>query len=623
MGKQSSPEYRIQRVKELEPEVGKAKARSETDRKTEDQLQELIKHAVVGIYQTTDKGKFLLVNLKLARIFGFDSPEAFLDTVKNVSQLYADPEDRNTVLRKIKSKGYIEGFEARFNRPDGKKLWCSISGRAIHRKSNETIYEGIISDITESKLALQSLYESEKRFRTLVEQATEAFFIHDYNGKIIEVNQHACLSLGYSRDELLKKTIADIDKYPLQDKKPKANFWKTLLPGEAITFESRHLRSDGETFPVEVRLGRLDMGQKRLLLSLCRDITERNRKKEELEKAFEKIKQLKNQLEQENIHLRKEIELKFRHELIVGESDAIKQVLSLAEKVAAQDTCVLILGETGTGKELLARAIHNISPRKGRPMITVNCAALPASLIESELFGREKGAFTGALTRRLGRFDAAHESTLFLDEIGDLPIELQAKLLRVLQEGQFERLGSTETKKVDVRTIAATNCDLGKLVSQGKFRKDLYYRLNVFPITLPPLRERQEDIPLLVWAFVKEFCQRMGKQVSKISSETMDMLSQYTWPGNVRELKNVIERAMIMSDGSTLCLDSIESQTEGAELNLTLDEVERTHIQRVLQRVGWRVSGNKGAAKILGLKPTTLEARMKKLEIKRPSRNRD
>jgi transcriptional regulator with GAF, ATPase, and Fis domain len=252
-------------------------------------------------------------------------------------------------------------------------------------------------------------------------------------------------------------------------------------------------------------------------------------------------------------------------------------------------------------------------------MITVNCAALPATLIESELFGREKGAFTGALTRSLGRFDAAHESTIFLDEIGDLPLELQAKLLRVLQEGQFERLGSTETIKVNVRTIAATNCDLGKMANEGKFRKDLYYRLNVFPITLPPLRERKEDIPLLIWAFVNEFCQSMGKQITKISSDTMNMLSQYPWPGNVRELKNVIERAMIMSEGSTLHFDLLESQNVGADLNQTLDEINRTHIQRVLQSVGWRVSGKKGAAKILGLKPTTLEARMKKLGIKRPS----
>jgi PAS domain S-box-containing protein len=519
----------------------------------------------------------------------------------------------------MKSKGFIENFEVRFTRPDGEKLWCSISSREIQGESSDTVYEGFIFDITERKLALQSLYESEKRFRTLVEQATETFFIHDYDGNIIEVNQHGCRSLGYSRDELLKKTIADIDIYPRQSKEEKTKFWKTLLPGEAVNFESVHLRSDGVAFPVEVRLGRLDMGEKKLLLSLCRDITERNRKNEELEKAFEEIKQLKDQLEKENIHLREEIELKYRYKQIVGDSRSIKKVLGMAEKVAPQDTCVLILGETGTGKELLARAIHNISPRKGRPMITVNCAALPATLIESELFGREKGAFTGAHIRQLGRFDAAHESTIFLDEIGDLPLELQAKLLRVLQEGQFERLGSTETIKVNVRTIAATNCDLGKLANEGKFRKDLYYRLNVFPITLPPLRERKEDIPLLIWAFVNEFCQSMGKQITKISSDTMNMLSQYPWPGNVRELRNVIERAMIMSDGPTLSLDKLEASTDGAELNLTLDEIQKTHIKRVLQRVGWRVSGNKGAAKILGLKPTTLEARMKKLGIKRPS----
>jgi transcriptional regulator with GAF, ATPase, and Fis domain len=253
-------------------------------------------------------------------------------------------------------------------------------------------------------------------------------------------------------------------------------------------------------------------------------------------------------------------------------------------------------------------------------MVTVNCAALPATLIESELFGQEKGAFTGASSRRLGRFEAANGSTIFLDEIGDLPLDTQAKLLRVLQEGKFERLGSNETISVDVRVVAATNRDLSREVREGRFRRDLYYRLNVFPITVPPLRERRKDIPSLVWTFVRHFEKSMGKRIEKIRKNDMDLLYHYSWPGNVREMRNVIERAMILSEDTTLSIDRIETHEPLEDTsNLTLEEVERSHILRVLESTGWRVSGRMGAAEILGLKPTTLEARMKKLGIKRPA----
>ncbi len=259
-----------------------------------------------------------------------------------------------------------------------------------------------------------------------------------------------------------------------------------------------------------------------------------------------------------------------------------------------------------------------MSPLKDRAMIKVNCAALPATLIESELFGREKGAFTGALSKQIGRFEAANGSTIFLDEIGDLPLELQAKLLRVLHEGQFERLGSIQTVSVDVRVIAATNHDLEQAISEGRFRQDLFYRLNVFPITIPPLRERKEDIPLLVWAFVKEIGEGMGRSIEKVSKKTMDMLQQYPWPGNVRELRNVIERAMILSTRSTLIIDRLESKDPTLTPNRTLEEIERNHIEDVLESVQWRVYGKNGAAKILGLKPSTLQHRMKKLGIEKP-----
>jgi formate hydrogenlyase transcriptional activator len=281
----------------------------------------------------------------------------------------------------------------------------------------------------------------------------------------------------------------------------------------------------------------------------------------------------------------------------------------------------LITGETGTGKELIARAIHNLSVRKDKPLVKVNCAAIPSGLIESELFGHEKGAFTGALTKKMGRFEIADKGTIFLDEIGELPLDLQSKLLRVLQEGEFERVGGTQTFKVNVRVIAATNRDLEQLSKGGQYRPDLYYRLNVFPIHLPPLRERDGDIPMLVQFFVRKFATNFSKKIDKIPERMMAALQRYPWPGNIRELEHVIERAVILSEGPALEPIDWLSQSDsrgGPAKTMTLEEMERQHILDVLEQTNWRVSGDKGAAKILGLNPTTLEARMKKLGISRP-----
>jgi transcriptional regulator with GAF, ATPase, and Fis domain len=294
----------------------------------------------------------------------------------------------------------------------------------------------------------------------------------------------------------------------------------------------------------------------------------------------------------------------------------MKRVLAQAEQVARTNSTVLILGETGTGKELLARAIHKMSERKARPLIAVNCDSLPPTLIESELFGREKGAYTGAMTKMIGRFEIADGSTLLLDEIGELPLELQGKLLRVLQEGSFERLGSTKTVHVDVRIIATTNRDLEQEVRNGSFRKDLFYRLSVFPIVIPPLRERPEDIPFMVWTFVKEFEKRMGKEVETISKKSMEALQSHSWPGNGRELRNVIEHAMILSKGKTLVVHAIKVRSAEAGTSHNLEDMERRHIVAVLERAGWRVAG---AAEVLGLKRSTLYSKMKKLGITRPA----
>jgi len=354
---------------------------------------------------------------------------------------------------------------------------------------------------------------------------------------------------------------------------------------------------------------------------LLSEIEERKKAEESLLETLKKVRQLKAQLREENLYLREKVNLMHSRKDIVGNSEAIRTVLKQIEQVAPTDSTVLIQGETGTGKELLAHAIHDLSSRKGRPMIKVNCAALPPTLIESELFGREKGAFTGALSKQIGRFELADTSTIFLDEIDALPLELQAKLLRVLESGEFERLGSPRTVKVDVRIMSATNRELARVVSEGGFREDLYYRLNVFQIIVPPLRERREDILPLVWSFVQEFDKRMGKRIESIPKKDIEALHCYPWPGNIRELRNVTERAMIITTGHVLHLDIPRIAQSCTEQSGPLEEAEKRHIIEALNTTGWRVSGKDGAAEILGINPKTLESRMQRMGIERSKKN--
>ncbi|TMA80591.1 MAG: GAF domain-containing protein [Deltaproteobacteria bacterium] len=336
--------------------------------------------------------------------------------------------------------------------------------------------------------------------------------------------------------------------------------------------------------------------------------------------AFQEIAQLKDKLAAEKVYLEDEIRTEYNFEDIIGESSALKRVLHQVETVAPTDSAVLIRGETGTGKELIARAIHDLSGRRGRTFVKVNCAAIPTGLLESELFGHERGAFTGAIAQRIGRFELADGGTLFLDEVGDIPLELQPKLLRVLQEREFERLGSTRTKRVDVRVVAATNRNLEEMVAAGTFRNDLYYRVNVFPITLPALRERPEDIPPLVRYFVQTFARRMNKRIETIPADAMTALSSYAWPGNVRELENAIERAIILTNGPTLRIPMSEFRGRAlasSSAATTLEATERDAILRALRETNWVLGGPHGAAARLGLKRTTLQSRIQKLGIDR------
>jgi len=465
------------------------------------------------------------------------------------------------------------------------------------------------------KKAEKALRSRELQYRKIFDSATDGLLIYDRDGHIVEANPQVCKMYGYTYEEFITLSREDIchPEYHFLFEQFKR---ETKERGE-FTGESKDVKKGGSTFMVEVRGTEFQYRDKRHVLAMIRDITERKQAEEELRKAFSKIEQLKEQLEKENMCLREEIEVTHKHEEIIGRSDAIRNVLSKAEQVAQTGATVLVLGETGTGKELLARAIHHLSARQGRPMVKVNCAALPTTLIESELFGHEKGAFTGAVSRQIGRFELAHGSTIFLDEISEIPLELQAKLLRVLQEGQFERVGGTKIIDVDVRVIAASNRDLTEALQTGSFREDLYFRLNVFPIAMPPLRDRRDDIPLMIWAFVREFEKSMGKRIETISKRSMVEVHRYPWPGNVRELRNIVERAMIINKGPTLHLTLPELTASKKFQGLTLREMERRHILDVLERTGWRVSGKRGAAVLLGLNESTLRSRMQRLGIKR------
>jgi formate hydrogenlyase transcriptional activator len=351
------------------------------------------------------------------------------------------------------------------------------------------------------------------------------------------------------------------------------------------------------------------------LLGATVDVTERKAAEDELQRSFAEVQSLRSRLELENAYLKREHSLLHGSGRIVGESSAIMEVLSLIEQVAPTGTTVLVEGETGTGKELVAQRIHELSPRSDRPLVKVNCASLPSTLVESELFGHERGAYTGAISREAGRFELADGATILLDEIAELPFELQSKLLRVLEEGEFERVGSPRTLKTDVRVIAATNRDLEAEVEAGRFRRDLYFRLAVFPIRVPPLRERRDDVPLLVWAIVQELSVGMNKSVETIRRADMERMQRYDWPGNVRELRNMVERALILCNGPTLRISPPVAPSTSGDTVMSLEEAQRQHILKVLETAGGKIRGAGGAAELLGMKPTTLRSRMQRLGI--------
>ena len=470
------------------------------------------------------------------------------------------------------------------------------------------------------KQAEQALRESEARLSIATDAAGAGLWIMEIGTGQVWVTPKTRELFHFAPDEELNYDSFFTVIHPDDHEPVHQAVQQAIQSGEDFRSEFRIVLPDGSMRWIVSRGQRYlkSTGEPKRLMGVSLDITPRKQMEDRLREQLEEIQRMKLQLEQENIYLREEIELQHEHGEIVSRSPAMKQVLTLVEQVAGTEAAVLIQGETGTGKELLARSVHRLSARKNRPLVTVNCAALPPTLIESELFGREKGAYTGALTRMTGRFEVADGATLFLDEIGELPLDVQAKLLRVLEQGRFERLGSTKPLHVNVRIIAATNRDLAQAVKEGKFRKDLYYRLNVFPIVVPPLRERPEDIPPLVWTFVKQYEKKTDKQIELIPRKSMSNLQRYPWPGNTRELRNIVEHAMITSQGGILHIRLPHPASDEISTNSNLEDVDRNHILGVLGKTGWRVAGKGGAAEILGMKRTTLLSKMKKLGIKRP-----
>ena len=566
-----------------------------------------------AIFMLDPSGSIVSWNAGAERIKGYSADEI---VGRHFSLFYAqediDQGKPDYELKTAASEGQFEDEGWRI-RKDGTRFWANVVITAMRGPQGELLgFSKVTRDFTERRKTEEAVRLNEELFRSLFEFSPDAIIVTDREGKIVEVNGQSQNFFGYARDELKGQPIDLLIPERFRNahaahRKEYAAHPRTRQMGVGMDLYGR--RKDGNEFPVDIMLSPIETPGGRVVLSVVRDLSEKKRAEEELERRT-----------REKQYLEEELDTVHSFEEIIGESLGLKRVLKQVETVAATDVTVLILGETGTGKDLIARAIHNLSSRQGQTFVKLNCAAIPTGLLESELFGHEKGAFTGAISQRVGRLELAHRGTLFLDEVGDLPLELQPKLLRALQEKEFERLGGTRTIPVDLRLIAATNRNLEKMVADREFRSDLYYRLRVFPITIPPLRERREDIPILVRYFVAKHGRRMNRRIETIPSGAMNALTRWDWPGNIRELENFLERAVILSNGPTLRAPLAELEgpaTRPTAGNATLEATEREHILRVLKDTKGVVGGNGGAAAKLGLKRTTLNSKLKKLDIRR------
>jgi PAS domain S-box-containing protein len=566
-----------------------------------------------AIFQLDPEGRIRTWNAAAQRMKGYTAGEII---GRHFSCFYT-PEDLASEkpqmeLRVASETGRSEGEGWRL-RKDGSRFWAHIAITPIRDRGGALLgFAKITCDDSIRRNAQEALRHSEEHARTLFEFSPDAILICDAQGHIREANARVESLFGYKREELVGQPVEVLvpERFHTAHPKHRDNFAREpRMRPMGVGLELYGRRKEGSEFPVDILLGPVESGEGRMVFVVVRDLSERKRQEEALRRS-----------EEEKRYLEEELTTTHQFEEIIGNTRGLKSVLKDVETVAPTDSTVLILGETGTGKELIARAIHNLSSRRDRAFVKLNCSAIPAGLLESELFGHEKGAFTGAIAQKIGRLELAHQGTLFLDEIGDLPLELQPKILRALQEKEFERLGSNRTIPVNVRLVAATNRNLAKMVERQEFRSDLYYRLRVFPVEVPPLRERREDIPLLVKYFVSQHARRMNRKIDIIPPETMQALTKWRWPGNVRELENIIERAVILSPGPVLRVPLAEltlAVEPAAEPTANLQDADREHILRVLREAKGMISGPAGAAKRLGLKRTTLNSKLKKLGIKR------
>jgi PAS domain S-box-containing protein len=594
-----------------------AEARLEQSEARYRSLVELASDAVV-VHRNNE---YVYANPAALDLFGVD-----LETLVAAKVLdFVDPADRQALKTRIQSAidtGVVGPMdEIRIRRPDGTVRVVEGSGTTIMFEGRSSVL-AVLRDVTERREVAAALKDRTDRLAMALTSARMGAWDVKLPEMTItwEESREDLFGLGPGR---FPRHVSELVAHLHPDDRETAveAFMRITRAAGTLTIEARVIGPDGSEHWHQV-FARSEGGGGATpdrMAGLSLDITDRKRREVELREALEEVRRLRDKLRDENVYLRQEVKGLQSGLRIVGQSPAILRVVAQAQQVATTSSTVLLTGETGTGKERFATLIHELSPRRERAMVRVNCAAIPATLIESELFGREKGAYTGALSRQAGRFELAHGSTLFLDEIADLPPEVQVKLLRVLQERQIERLGSPRSIPVDVRIIAATNQDLEAAVRAGRFREDLYYRFNVFPIVVPPLRERREDIPLLVAALVDELSATMGKRADAISRASMDALMKHSWPGNIRELRNVLERAMILAAGPVLDVDApLRNVEDTASLSQGVKDTERQQLLEVLQRTGWRIRGPHGAAQLLGLKPTTLEHRMARLGITRP-----
>ena len=609
-------------------------------RESEARIASIVASATDGIISYDADGRIVLANESAARtlrstvseivgspIWRFSTEEGRKATEAVIHQLDQDPSSRlyagpEAGLRGTRADGTTYAFEATLSRSEagGRPLYTVIF-RDLDERSEE---ERELAELRgRNELLRGELRDRQALTTSILESASDAILSFDAEGTVVFLNPSAARMLRVTVEEALGTSMW---RFSTDEGRPvvEAVLGELARNPEARIFISeregvRVRRADGSVFLAESSVFRGDLGGKTYYTTIFRDLDARS----------EEVKEL-GRLRSQSDYLREELRQVHNFEEIVGRSSALAKLLGDVELVAATETSVLIQGETGTGKELVARAIHARSRRGERPLVKLNCAAIPAGLVESELFGHEKGAFTGATERRVGRFELAHGSTLFLDEIGELPLDTQGKLLRVLQEREFERVGSSRTLRADVRVIAATNRELPAMVAAGRFRSDLFYRLNVFPVALPPLRERAEDVPLLASFFIARHAPQIGREAKRLSPAAAERLLRYAWPGNVRELENVIERALILAPRDASELDVPEALLLTAAPAArpvaapaadaappTLEEIERRHIVATLRAAGWRVEGADGAAKRLGLQPSTLRSRMKRLGIRR------